>query len=395
MGSNYGLESHGSICHNDRITRLVPTAGRTSFEACSTMSSFRFGLIGCGVIAETHARALAQLSSENVEMVSCADIVAARAASFGERFGVPAGSVRELLADPAIDAVSICAPSGLHAEIAVQALNAGKHVIVEKPMDVSAAACDAMLTAQAASGKQLAVISQHRFDPATLAVRASLSSGVLGEVIAADVRVPWYRTQEYYDSGDWRGTWRLDGGGCLMNQGVHTLDLMLWLCGPVKSVYAQARAAAHERIEVEDLISATLTFESGAIGSLLASTAAYPGFPARLAIYGKDGSAVIEGDALASMSSRRGDTVVGDAPIDHALQVASGGTRAALQGAAAGPALAWGDAHREQFRDFVKCCREGGRPVVDGPEGRRAVATIAAIYESARTGAVVTVDTGR
>ena len=352
------------------------------------MSSFRFGLIGCGVIAETHAQVLAQLSVENVELVSCADSVAEKAAGLSERFAVSAVTVREMLEDPSIDAVTVCTPSGLHAEIAVRALIAGKHVIVEKPMDVSSAACDAMLAAQAASGKKLAVISQHRFDPATLAVRESLASGVLGDVIAADVRVPWYRTQEYYDSGDWRGTWRLDGGGCLINQGVHTLDLMLWLCGPVKSVYAQARTAAHERIEVEDLISATLAFENGAIGSLLASTASYPGFPARLAVYGKNGTAVIEGDALASLESIGGEAFAGVAPIEHALQVASGGTRAALQGTAS-QAVAWGDAHKEQFRDFVRCCREDGTPVVDGHEGRRAVATIEAIYKSARTGAVV------
>ena len=359
------------------------------------MSSFRFGLIGCGVIAETHAQVLAQLAPENIELARCADIVATKASALGEKFAVPAVSVRELLADPAIDAVSVCTPSGLHAEIAVQALNAGKHVLVEKPMDVSTSACDAMLAAKASSGRQLAVISQHRFDPATLVVRDALLSGGLGDVIASDVRVPWYRTQEYYDSGDWRGTWRLDGGGCLMNQGVHTLDLMLWLCGPVKSVYAQARTAAHERIEVEDLISATLTFESGAIGSLMASTASYPGFPARLAIYGKNGSAVIEGDALASLEAIGAEALKGASPIEHALQVASGGTRAALQSTGAGSAVAWGDAHREQFRDFVRCCREGGTPVVDGHEGRRAVAAIAAIYESARTGAAVIVDGGR
>jgi len=245
------------------------------------------------------------------------------------------------------------------------------------------------------------VISQHRFDSATVAVREAITSGYLGRIIGADVRVPWYRTQDYYDSGDWRGTWELDGGGCLMNQGVHTVDLMLSLCGPVQSVYAQARTSAHDRIAVEDIISATLTFESGAIGSIMASTATYPGYPARLAVYGDRGSAIIEGDSLAALSSMNEDsqsdtgTQTGSEahlpslPADHALRVASGGTRAALATAASDPNLAWGDGHREQIRDFVRCCREGGNAAVDGVAGRLAVATITAIYESARTDAPV------
>ena len=208
-----------------------------------------------------------------------------------------------------MDAVSICAPSGLHADLGVRALRAGKHVVVEKPMDVSLAACDRLLAAQRESGKTLAVISQHRFDFASITVKDALDAGTLGPLVFAEARVPWYRTQEYYDSGDWRGTWALDGGGALMNQGVHTADLLRWLCGPVETVYAQARTLAHERIEVEDVVAATVTFANGAIATLSASTALYPGFAVRLSVHGTEGSAIIEGDraAHAAHQDRRRD----------------------------------------------------------------------------------------
>jgi len=228
-------------------------------------------------------------------------------------------------------------------------------------------------------------------------VHATLARGELGTLVLAVARVPWYRTQEYYDSGDWRGTWALDGGGCLMNQGVHTVDLLLWLAGPVKSVYAQMRTAAHERIEVEDVVTATLSFANGAVGSLMATTSAYPGFATYLGLHGTQGSAVIEGDELKLLAIKGRETVHGQGATSHALQVATGGTKAATAHAAAIPptpaatgAWTWGDAHREQFADFIRAVRTGGEPLVDGVVGRAAVALINAIYESARTGRVVT-----
>ncbi len=257
------------------------------------------------------------------------------------------------------------------------------------------AACDALLAAQRASGRRLAVISQHRFDPASRTVRRLVDENTLGRIVAADVRIPWYRTQEYYDSGEWRGTWAMDGGGCLMNQGVHTIDLMLWLCGPVREVFARTATAAHERIEVEDVACATLVFANGALGTLFGSTAAYPGFPARLALHGTAGSAVIEGDELQTLAIKGRETVTGPAASAHALQVATGGTSSAVRHAAAdaaaahAPAWKWGDAHREQFADFVAAVRENRAPLVDGEAGRAAVALIHAVYESARLGAPV------
>lgn len=356
--------------------------------------TLQFAIIGCGVIGPTHAAALAALQPQGARLAAFVDEVPARAEALAAQYGAEAKSFQDVLADPSIDAVTIGVPSGLHAELGARALRAGKHVVVEKPMDISLAACDRLLAAQKESGKRLAVISQHRFDHASIEIKAALAQNQLGPIVFAEARVPWYRTQEYYDSGGWRGTWALDGGGALMNQGVHTADLMRWLCGPVETVYAQARTLAHERIETEDVLTATLTFANGAIGTLSASTALYPGFAVRIGVYGTEGSAIMEGDMLHTLKTKTGREDGGEAAQAHALQVATGGTKAATEEiahatGASDPAAIWGAAHEAQLADFLHCCRTGAQPVVDGAEGRKAVELVLAVYESARTGEVV------
>lgn len=363
----------------------------------SLSAPLTFALVGCGSIAPTHAKALAALPGD-ARLTHCCDAQTGLADAFAAQFGLKTATFEEILSNPEIDAVTFCTPSGLHASLGARALAAGKHVVIEKPMEVTPAACEPLLAAQRASGRKLAIISQHRFDPASQKIRAALDRGEFGKLILTEARIPWYRTQEYYDSGDWRGTWALDGGGCLMNQGVHTVDLMLWMMGPVKTVYAQMRTAGHERIEVEDVVTATLTFANGAIGNLMATTALYPGLLAYLGIHGTHGSAVIDGDELQLFAIKDGETVRGNAFNGHALQVATGGTKSATAHAAAIPAEApvepgawvWGDAHRAQFADFIRAVRTDGQPLVDGVAGRAAVALINAVYESARTGRVVT-----
>jgi predicted dehydrogenase len=351
-----------------------------------TAKPLTFALVGCGAIADTHAKALVALAP-HARLAACCDVEAARAAALAGRFGCRAAVWAEVLADPAVDAVSICTPSGLHAALAIEAFRAGKHVIVEKPMDITPAACDAMLAAQRASGRQLAVVSQHRFDPASAFARRVVESGELGRLVLVEMRVPWYRTQEYYDSGDWRGTWDLDGGGALMNQGVHTADLMLWLAGPVRRIQAASRTAAHERIEVEDVVCAVLEFENGSVGTLLATTAAYPGFPVSLSLHGTEGSLILEGDELKLLAVRGRETLSGAGATAHALQVAAGGTRAAVRESGAQSLAAggwvWGDAHRAQLLDFCEAIRTGGTPLSDGCAGRAAVALIRAVYDAA------------
>lgn len=356
-------------------------------------SPLRFAITGCGTISPTHADAILSLDSDTARLTHCADIDPVKARSFSERYGLKAVPFTELLQNPDIDAISICAPSGVHAELGATALRAGKDVIVEKPMDISLAACDHLDSAAKQSGRCLSVISQHRFDPASLRAQALIDSGRLGDLILIDARICWYRTQEYYNSAGWRGTWKMDGGGCLMNQGVHTVDLMRWLAGPVETVYAQTRTAGHNGIEVEDIVAATLTFTNGAAGTIMATTAAYPGFPARLALHGTRGSVVIEGDALQTVAIMGEEPEHPESAARSAICVAGGGTRSVVDNPfpveTNSLAPEWGQAHAAQLLDFVRCCRTGERPVVDAEGAREAVAVVLAVYESARTGCVV------
>ncbi len=355
----------------------------------------RFGIIGCGSIGPTHAGAINQIA--DAELVAVSDVIAERAEKVAQKYGVARvhDSHRALLADPDIDIVCVCTPSGMHADNAVEALRAGKHVIVEKPMDVSLEACDRLIAAEDETGKKLTIISQHRFDAATLLVKEAIDAGRLGRIVLADATVKWWRTQQYYDSGEWRGTWQWDGGGALMNQGVHTVDLLQWLTGGVSSLYAHTRTAAHERIEVEDVAVAALTFENGAVGTMTATTAAYDGLPVRIDIFGTEGSAIIEGDRLKMLKLKNGEEYASEQAAAHALSVAMGGTasvkdEAATRAATAEAGAVWGDAHRAQIEDFMRAVRTNGKPLIDGRGGRKPIEIIKSVYQSARTGQPVT-----
>ncbi len=365
------------------------------------MNKIRFGVIGCGSIGPTHAGALKQIA--NAELIAVADANPERAASVAEKYSMAKiyGDAAELLADPGIDAVCLCTPSGMHASGAIAAMEAGKHVLVEKPMEISLDACDRMIAASDATGKKLAVVSQHRWDAATVLVKDAIDNGKLGKIVLADASVKWWRTQAYYDSGDWRGTWAMDGGGALMNQGVHTVDLLQWLAGGVSHLWAQTRTAAHERIEVEDVAVAALQFASGAVGSLTATTAAWEGFPVRIDIFGTEGSAVIEGDRLKTLTFKTGESYQSEEAAVHALSVARGGTASVKEeaatrlttpsgGAAADPGAVWGDAHRAQIEDFIRAIQTDTQPLIDGREGRKPVEIILGVYRSSRTGQAIT-----
>ena len=350
----------------------------------------RFAIVGCGTIAPTHAEAIraleAQSGGADCCLVAVCDPVRDRAESLAQAFAVPKVYTNEndVYADPNVDAVCLCTPSGLHMSAAIAAMNAGKHVLSEKPMDVSVRACDNAIATAQGTGRVLSIISQHRFDPATVAVKATIDSGALGKIVMANAAVPWFRTQAYYDSGDWRGTWAMDGGGATMNQGVHTVDVLLHLAGDVSTVSAfYTVGAAHERIEVEDVCAASLRFQSGAIGTFTATTAAYDGYPARIEIFGTSGTAIIEGDALKVLHTQTTGKANAESPAAHAALVAQGGTAAARENPV------WGDSHRAQFADFLQAIRTGTPPAIDGTQGRRPLRLIDAMYRSARTGFAV------
>jgi UDP-N-acetyl-2-amino-2-deoxyglucuronate dehydrogenase len=348
--------------------------------------SLRFGLVGCGVIGATHADAIAGLP--DAELVAVADIDMARAATLAARYDASAhGSIEEML-DAAssprgapysgrpLDVVTICTPSGLHGAQACQVMRAGCHVLVEKPMDIRREALDEMLAVQREAGVQLAVVSQHRFDPASVRMHELVAAGAFGRLVLGNAAVPWWRSQEYYDSADWRGTRALDGG-VLMNQAIHSIDVLQWLMGPVRSVYAYMDTLAH-RMESEDVAVAVLRFASGALGTISATTGGYPGDLTRIEVFGDKGSAVIENNELAYLRVAGGEQPPVDTPSTNRGAVAN-------PGGATAPMPPPGS-HAWQIADLIHAIREGRPPAIDGLEGRRPVDIILAIYESAQNG---------
>lgn len=326
----------------------------------------RFGIVGCGVIGALHARLVASLEGK-ARLVAVADTDLGRAEALAAAHGCDAvGDLDALYARDDIDAVVICLPSGLHADAAVPALRAGKHVVIEKPIDITLAAADRIIEAERESGRTVTVISQRRFEPSFRLVKAAIEAGELGRLTSGAAEVTLWRPQSYYDSGGWRGTWALDGGGALMNQGVHVVDLMLALLGPAEEVSAYTGLLAHEGIEVEDTAIAAVRFAGGALGRVFATTAAHGGASVRVSVFGDQGHAVVENEVISSFK-------VGD---DDRI---SGGS----------PARLGAESHLAQLADFIDAVAEGRAPEVTSADGRAALALVLAVYESARAGTPV------
>lgn len=339
----------------------------------------KFGIVGCGMIARFHAKALADV--RGAKLVACYARRPESAEAFQEEFGVDSAycDLNEMLADPNIDVVTICTPSGAHMEPAVAAANAGKHVVVEKPLEITLKRCDKIIQACKSNGVQLATIFPSRFHDASQMLKKAVEDGKFGTLTMGDAYVKWFRTQEYYDSGQWRGTWELDGGGALMNQAIHNVDLLSWLMGPVDSISAHTATLAHDRIEVEDVATATLRFESGALGVIEASTAAFPGMLKKIEVHGTHGSAVIEEEDIKTWQFAK------MTPKDKKI-AARTQTLTETGGGAADPSAIGHAAHAKQFKDFVNALKTNSAPVIDGAEGRKSVEIILAIYKSAETG---------
>lgn len=343
------------------------------------VEKLRFGLVGCGVIGPLHAEAIASLPDAQLDAVT--DIVLERAEKLARPYGARAYTdMKVMLTRERLDVVTICTPSGMHGEHACCAMCAGCHVIVEKPMEIRLEAIDEMLRVQKEQGVKLAVISQHRFDPATQQVKALIDEGALGRLVLGNAQVPWWRSQDYYDSGDWRGTWRLDGGGVLMNQSIHYIDILQWLMGPVRSIRAYTDTLVH-RMETEDVAVAVLSFASGALGTISATTGGYPGLAARLEFLGDRGSAVIEGDELAFLHLARDEQATAGA-----YGVSARTSKASASSVASNPAAQSSASHALQIADMIRAIREDSTPLVDGYAARRPVEIILGIYESSRTG---------
>ena len=330
------------------------------------------------MIAEFHAKALAEIPG--VRLVAAYNRTPAKAAAFAATHGCAVAATPEaLLTDPAVDVVCLCTPSGDHLAPALACIRAGKHVVVEKPLEVTLAKCDELIAAARAAGVTVAGILPRRYVRGSIALKAALDAGRFGPVTLASALVPWWRTQAYYDSAAWRGTYALDGGGALMNQGIHTIDLLLWFLGEPKRVSGTAGLVAHDGIEVEDIAAGWIEFANGCRATLASSTACWSGtgFPAEIRIHGTTGAAVLRDDKLTAFEFEK--PLTSDAPV--LAPATEGGGAGANDPKAIGHA--W---HRSNLEDAVTAIRAGKRPAVDGAEGRKAVELILALYQSAQAG---------
>jgi len=346
----------------------------------------RFAIIGAGVIGRTHAAAIRAVDPP-ARVALIVDAIPERARELADTHGAQhSASATDAFARDDIDAVAICTPSGEHADLAVAALDAGKHVVIEKPIDVTVDAALRVAKAQERAARSVTVISQHRFDPASQLVHRAVREGRFGRLTSGVASIAWWRSQSYYDSGAWRGSRALDGGGALMNQGIHTIDLLVWMLGEPVEVYARTACLAHERIEVEDTAVATIQFASGALGVVHGTTAAYPGLTARLHVHGDRGSAVIDDDRLVYFHAATGDANSGadpDAATNQATQLL--GEQKSAPSAGSDPA-ALSEAHTDQYHDFLDAIANHRPPLVTVHEAIRTLAVVRAIYDSADTG---------
>jgi UDP-N-acetyl-2-amino-2-deoxyglucuronate dehydrogenase len=340
--------------------------------------AFGFGIIGCGMIANFHSRAINDV--RGAKLVACFDTFPAAADRLAQSTGCRAyHDLKQMLADPEVDVVTIGTPSGAHMEPAVAAARAGKHIIVEKPLEITLRRCDKIIEECDKAGVVLSTIFPSRFHASSVELKKAIGQGRFGKLVGGDAYVKWYRTQQYYDSGAWRGTWKLDGGGALMNQAIHSVDLLLSLMGPVVEIRAQTALLAHQRIAVEDHAVATLRFANGALGVIEASTVCYPGYLKRIEIHGTEGSAMMEEEDLVKWDFAK--TRASDKAIHEKMaQRVSGG------GGAADPAAIGHHGHARQFLDVVKAIQKKASPAIDGREGRRSVEVILGIYKAAETG---------
>ena len=343
------------------------------------MARYGFALIGCGMVGQHHITAIGGVPG--ARLVAICDVREETARSYGEANGVPwFTDYGEMLATQGdVDIVNVCTPSGLHLEPALACIEAGKHVVVEKPLEITLARCDKLIAAADEAGVQITTIFPSRFSDAARVVKKAVDQGRLGKLTVGDGYVRWWRPQDYYDSGGWRGTWKLDGGGALMNQSIHCVDLLQSYMGPVKAVTAIAGCLAHQRIEVEDCAILAIEWANGAYGVIQGTTAAWPGIAKRIALSGDAGTIILEEDQIKVWELRK--KRASDARTLARL------AQAESHGSGASDPMAFSpENHRRQLVDFVKALRKGTPPLIDGREGRKSLEIILAAYKSAETG---------
>jgi predicted dehydrogenase len=329
----------------------------------------RFGLIGCGRVAPRHAQSLEQIPQ--TDLIAVADVKPSRAHNFAQQYKADGyTNHHDLLACADVDAVSICVPSGLHAQVTLDALDAGKHVLVEKPIALNLTDADRMIGLASEKGLMLGVVLQNRYNSPMQRLRQLIDAGGLGKLYLGNACVRWYRPQSYYED-DWHGTWAMDGGA-LMNQSIHHIDALQWFMGPVQSVQAYTATLAHQ-METEDAGVSVLRFASGALGSIEGSTLTWPqNLEGSVSIFGEKGSVKIGGTALNRITLWK---------VEGQLEQES----EFLTSQRVDPPSVYGYSHREVIRDFAEALLEGRPPSTPGEEARKSLELVLAIYESART----------
>ncbi len=334
-----------------------------------TQPRVKFGILGCGAIAAFHAKGIAECPSAELSAVCDVDI--ARAKDFAHRHEVEKAysDIREMAAFAEVDAVCICTPSGLHLAPILVCLDSGKHVLAEKPLEITTERIDRIADAASRANAKVGAIFQIRYSPDVQKVKKALEDRALGKLLIADAYMKYYRTPEYYASAGWRGSWKIDGGGALMNQGIHWVDLLLWLVGEAKTVTGYCHTLSR-KIEVEDTAHAIVQFQNGAAGVIESTTCAYPGFPTRIEIHGERGSICLEDDKIERWE------IEGDSRKVEGMESDERGH--------SDPKAISARGHILQIQDFVRAILEDGNPGIDIAEARRSVACIEAIYRSSR-----------
>ena len=342
------------------------------------MDKLKWGIIGCGVIAPWHADSVRD--SEYADLVAVCDSDQEKGKAFAEQHGDAAfyADYRQMLREGGLDVVSICTPSGLHSEMTIAAAEAGVHVLCEKPMAITVPQMDAMMEAVEKAGTKLEVIFQRRTYKMTQIVRDAIQSGVLGQMTLGDAYLKYYRSPAYYESADWRATWALDGGGALMNQGVHGIDVLVWVMGDVESVYAKAEAKVRD-IEVEDTCAAVVTFKSGAFGVIEGTTSSNPGEPTTFHFHGEKGTIILNDKGIVKWAVAEDKSVVAQNDPEKCVTRAS-------QSATSDPKSIGRAGHLAQVNDLCQAIQEDRDPMITAASARKAVELILGIYESARTG---------
>ena len=370
---NYYISSKSTKRFTQAKRRDIPKFHVTQKDNNMDLNKYGFAIIGTGAIAAIHAKAIAEIPTAT--LVAVYNRTKAKAEAFAKTYDCKAyDSLDDLLEDPNNHIICICTASGVHLEAAEKSLRAGKHCLIEKPLEVTPDRCDSIISMARQKALKVGTIFPTRFYPNSIKIKEQLNQGCFGELVIGSAYVKWQRKPAYYQSAAWRGTWELDGGGALMNQGIHAVDMLLWYMGPAVHVSAITANRLHQEIEVEDTVIAQVLFKNGALGTIECSTAAYPGTEKRIEIIGTKGSAILEENNLRLWEFQ--DQEQEDLPK----------TMATVSGGVSDPMAIGHYAHQLLIEDFISAIDNNRAPSIDGEEGRKSVELICAIYQSAKEG---------